>query len=75
MDRDRVASKTWYNEERNRWEMDPISVPYAVSRKLVQSARIRHDWAAMYIMLKGDEREYYVDVKVFYMNSFHCTSH
>lgn len=55
--------------------MDPISVPYAVSRKLVQSARIRHDWAAMYIMLKGDEREYYVDVKVFYMNSFHCTSH
>ena len=67
-------SRTWYNEERNMWEMDPIAVPYAVSKKLIQSARIRHDWAAMYITLKGDEREYYVDVKVViypvFQNSF-----
>lgn len=66
-DRDRVASKTWYNEGQNRWEMDPISVPYAVSRNLIQSARIRHDWAAMFITIKGDEKEYYVDVKEYDM--------
>lgn len=44
--------------------MDPIAVPYAVSRKLVESARIRHDWGAMYVTLKGDDKEYYVDTKV-----------
>lgn len=59
-----MASKTWYNEERNRWELDPIAVPYAVSRKLVDHARIRHDWGAMYVTLKGDDREHYVDIKV-----------
>uniref|UniRef100_A0A5B7C2I5 CARD domain-containing protein n=1 Tax=Davidia involucrata TaxID=16924 RepID=A0A5B7C2I5_DAVIN len=67
LDRDRVASKTWYNEERNRWEIDPMAVPYAVSRKLVENARIRHDWAAMYIALKGDDKEYFVDIKEFEM--------
>ncbi|KAL6579408.1 hypothetical protein OROMI_009624 [Orobanche minor] len=66
-DRDRVASRTWYNEQRNRWELDPIAVPYAVSRKLVESARIRHDWAAMYVTLKGNDEEYYVDVNEFEM--------
>ncbi|XP_019191335.1 PREDICTED: probable inactive ATP-dependent zinc metalloprotease FTSHI 5, chloroplastic isoform X2 [Ipomoea nil] len=65
LDRDRVVSKTWYNEEKDRWEMDPIAVPYAVSRKLVESARIRHDWAIMFINLKGDDKEYYVDIKEF----------
>lgn len=64
MDRDRVLSKTWFNEGRNRWEMEPIAVPYAVSRKLLENARIRHDWAAMFITLKGDDKEYYVDLKV-----------
>lgn len=59
-----MLSKTWYNEERNRSEIEPIAVPYAVSRKLVENARIRHDWAAMYITLKGDDKEYYVDLKV-----------
>lgn len=59
-----MVAKSWYNEERNRWEMDPVAVPYAVSKKLLESARIRHDWAAMYVMLKGDDREYYVDIKV-----------
>lgn len=44
--------------------MDPIAVPYAVSKKILQSALIRHDWAAMYITLKGIDKEYYVDVKV-----------
>lgn len=67
LDRDRVASKTWYNEERNRYEMDPVAVPYAVSRKLVESARIRHDWGAMYVTLKGDDKEYYVDIKEYDM--------
>ncbi|EPS73972.1 hypothetical protein M569_00780, partial [Genlisea aurea] len=61
-DRDRVASRTWYNEQKDRWELDPIAVPYAISRKLVDGARIRHDWAAMYITLKGEEKEYYVNV-------------
>ncbi|XP_059633376.1 probable inactive ATP-dependent zinc metalloprotease FTSHI 5, chloroplastic [Cornus florida] len=65
LDRDRMESKTWYNEERKRWEMDPIAVPYAVSRKLVENVRIRHDWAAMYILLKGDDKEYCVDIKEF----------
>ncbi|GLT78028.1 hypothetical protein SLA2020_495780 [Shorea laevis] len=67
LDRDRVVSKTWYDEEKNRWEMDPVAVPYAVSKKLVEHARIRHDWAAMYIALKGDDKEYFVDIKEFEM--------
>ncbi|CAA0833428.1 FtsH extracellular protease family [Striga hermonthica] len=66
-DRDRVTARTWYNEQRNRWELDPIAVPYAISRKLVEGARIRHDWAAMYVMLKGDDNEYYVDICEFEM--------
>lgn len=64
MDRDRVVAKTWYNDQRRRWEMDPIAVPYAVSKKLIENARIRHDWAAMYLTLKGDDKEYYVDARV-----------
>ncbi|XP_009588245.1 probable inactive ATP-dependent zinc metalloprotease FTSHI 5, chloroplastic isoform X2 [Nicotiana tomentosiformis] len=67
LDRDRVVAKSWYNEERNRWEMDPVAVPYAVSKKLLESARIRHDWAAMYVMLKGDDKEYNVDIKEYDM--------
>lgn len=67
LDRDRVVSKTWYNEEKKRWEVDPVAVPYAVSQKLVEHARIRHDWAAMYIALKGDDKEYYLDIKEFEM--------
>ncbi|XP_030511571.1 probable inactive ATP-dependent zinc metalloprotease FTSHI 5, chloroplastic [Rhodamnia argentea] len=67
LDRDRVVSRTWYNEEKNRWEMDPIAVPYAVSKKLIGSARIRHDWGAMYVALKGDTKEYYVNIKEFEM--------
>ncbi|XWS58431.1 hypothetical protein CRYUN_Cryun08bG0033100 [Craigia yunnanensis] len=66
-DRDRVVAKTWYNEERSRWEMDPMALPYAVSKKLVEHARIRHDWAVMYIALKGDDKEYFVDIKEFEM--------
>lgn len=65
LDRERVMTKTWYSDDRNRWEMDPVAVPYAVSKKLVESARIRHDWAVMYIALKGDDKEYYVDIKEF----------
>lgn len=41
-----------------------MAVPYAVSRKLIDSARIRHDFAVMYVALKGDDKEYYVDLKV-----------
>ncbi|XP_051145687.1 probable inactive ATP-dependent zinc metalloprotease FTSHI 5, chloroplastic isoform X2 [Andrographis paniculata] len=66
-DRDRLASRTWYNEERDRWEMDPIAVPYAVSKKIVESARIRHDWAAMYLKLKGNDREYFMNIREFDM--------
>lgn len=64
LDRDRVVSRTWYNEEKNRWEMDPVAVPYAVSKKLINHARIRHDWGAVYIALKGEDKEFYVDIKV-----------
>lgn len=65
LDRERVMTKTWYNDDRNRWEMDPVAVPYAVSKKLIESARIRHDWAVMYVALKGEDKEYYVDIKEF----------
>lgn len=64
-----MVSKTWHNEEKNRWEMDPVAIPFAVSKKLVEHARIRHDWAAMYIALKGDDKEYYVDIKVRHLHS------
>ncbi|CAJ1976266.1 unnamed protein product [Sphenostylis stenocarpa] len=64
LDRDRVVSRTWYNEEKKRWEMDPVAVPYAVSKKLIEYVRIRHDWGAMYITLKGEDKEFYVDIKV-----------
>ncbi|RYQ91017.1 hypothetical protein Ahy_B09g096901 isoform B [Arachis hypogaea] len=67
LDRDRVMSRAWYNEEKNRWEMHPMAVPYAVSRKLIEHARIRHDWGAMYVALKGEEKEFYVDIKEFEM--------
>ncbi|CAN6888841.1 unnamed protein product [Brassica oleracea] len=67
LDRDRVVSKTWYNEDKDRWEMDHMAVPYAVSRKLIDSARIRHDLAVMYVALKGDDKEYYVDLKEYEM--------
>ncbi|KAF7817806.1 putative inactive ATP-dependent zinc metalloprotease FTSHI 5, chloroplastic [Senna tora] len=66
-DRDRIVSRTWYNEEKNRWEMDPIAVPYAVSKKLIEHARIRHDWGAMYLSLKGEEKEIFVDLKEYEM--------
>ncbi|XP_010558735.1 PREDICTED: probable inactive ATP-dependent zinc metalloprotease FTSHI 5, chloroplastic [Tarenaya hassleriana] len=65
--RDRVVSKTCYNEDKDRWEMDPMAVPYAVSKKLIESARIRHDYAVMYVALKGDDKEYYVDIKEYEM--------
>ncbi|KAF4379841.1 hypothetical protein G4B88_012764 [Cannabis sativa] len=67
LDRDRVMSKTWYNEEKKRWEMDPLAVPFAVSKKLVEHARIRHDWAVMYVAIKGDDKDYFVDIKEFDM--------
>ncbi|XP_027364868.1 probable inactive ATP-dependent zinc metalloprotease FTSHI 5, chloroplastic [Abrus precatorius] len=63
LDRDKVVSRTWYNEEKNRWEMDPVAVPYAVSKRLIEHVRIRHDWGAMYIALKGENEEFYVDIK------------
>lgn len=49
--------------------MDPLAVPYAVSRKLIDSARIRHDYAVMYVALKGDDKEYFVDIKVHHLKS------
>lgn len=63
LDRDRIVSRTVYDKEKNRWEMDPIAVPFAVSKKLVEYARIRQDWAEMFVGLKGDDKEYRVDIK------------
>lgn len=63
--RDRVMTRTWYNENEKRWEMDPFAASYAVSKGIVGRARIRHDRAVMYIALKGDDREYYVDILAF----------
>lgn len=74
LDRDRVVANTWYNEEKKRWEIDPVAVPYAVSKRLVDHARIRHDWAAMYVTLKGDDKEFYLDIKAIhrYIMIFIC---
>lgn len=44
--------------------MNPDAVPYAVSKKLLDHVRIRHDWAAMFVSIKGDDEEYFVDIKV-----------
>ncbi|XP_057855194.1 probable inactive ATP-dependent zinc metalloprotease FTSHI 5, chloroplastic [Cryptomeria japonica] len=63
--RDRVITKTWYNENEKRWEMHPVAASYAVTKQLVARARIRHDWAKMYIVLKGDDKEYHVDIQEF----------
>lgn len=63
--RDRVMTRTWYDENEKRWEMDPFAASYAVSKGIVGRARIRHDRAVMYIALKGDDREYYVDILAF----------
>lgn len=63
LDRDRVVANTWYNEEKKRWEIDPVAVPYTVTKRLADHARIRHDWAAMYITLKGDDKEFFMDIK------------
>ena len=41
-----------------------MAVPYAVSKRLIEHARIRHDWGAMYVALKGEEKEFHVDIKV-----------
>lgn len=41
-----------------------MAVPYAVSKKLIEYVRIRHDWGAMYIELKGEDKQFYVDIKV-----------
>eukprot|EP00252_Welwitschia_mirabilis_P025772 TRINITY_DN8198_c0_g1_i1.p1 TRINITY_DN8198_c0_g1~~TRINITY_DN8198_c0_g1_i1.p1 ORF type:complete len:1255 (+),score=269.09 TRINITY_DN8198_c0_g1_i1:201-3965(+) len=61
--RDRVLAKTWYNVNETRWEMDPTAAAYAISKQLVGKACIRHDWRAMFIVLKGDETEYFVDIE------------
>ena len=45
--------------------MDLIAVPYAVSQIFIDGARIRNDWGAMYLTLKGDDRQYHVDIKVY----------
>ncbi|KAL5983591.1 hypothetical protein ACLOJK_017679 [Asimina triloba] len=65
LDRDRVVARTWFNDGNNRWEMDPMAVPYAVSKKLVKNVCIRHDWGAMYLTLKGEDNDYYVDLREF----------
>ncbi|KAK8712778.1 hypothetical protein V6N13_148006 [Hibiscus sabdariffa] len=59
LDRDRVVVKTWYNEERSRWEMDPMAVPYAVSKKnilltsrnLTCYMRILEDFDGLYLKM------------------------
>lgn len=61
LDRGRMVSKTWYNDVKNRWEMDLVAVTYAASKKLIDSAQFRHDWGA----LKGDTKEYHVNIKEF----------
>ncbi|KAG0630185.1 hypothetical protein M758_1G160200 [Ceratodon purpureus] len=60
--RDRVMAQTWFNKEEERWEMSPMAASHAVTMKLVAQARIRHDRKIFYLMLKGDDREYLVDI-------------
>lgn len=60
--RDRVMADTWFNKQEDRWEMSPMAASHAVTRKLVAKARVRHDRRVMYLTIKGDDREYLVDI-------------
>lgn len=60
--RDRVLADTWYNKREECWEMSPMAASYSVTKKLVAKARVRHDRGIMYLTLKGDDREYRVDI-------------
>lgn len=37
---------------------------YVVMRKLVVKVCVCYDWGVMYVMLKGDDYEYFVDILV-----------
>lgn len=63
--RDRVLADTWYDEKHKRWEISPEALGFAVEKELVESARIRHDRAVMFFKLKGEDRVYYADLKVY----------
>ncbi|XP_024370522.1 probable inactive ATP-dependent zinc metalloprotease FTSHI 5, chloroplastic [Physcomitrium patens] len=60
--RDRVVAETWFNKREQRWEISPMAVSHAVTRKLVAKARVRHDRGVMHVTLKGDDHEYFVDI-------------
>lgn len=60
--RDRVVAETWFNKTNKQWEMAPMAASHAVTRKLVSGARVRHDRKVMLLTLKGDDREYRVDI-------------
>lgn len=60
--RDRVMAETWYNKKEERWEMSPMAASHAVTRKLAAQARVRHDRRIFYMKLKGDDREYLIDI-------------
>ena len=60
--RDRVVAETWYNQNEERWEMAPIAASHSVTKNLAAKARIRHDRRVMYLTLKGDNREYLVNI-------------
>ncbi|KAJ7537789.1 hypothetical protein O6H91_11G022100 [Diphasiastrum complanatum] len=63
--RDRVLAHTWFDEWNNRWEISPLGASYAATKLLVESARVRHDRRVMYLRLKGEEHEYFLNVQTY----------
>ncbi|KAG6544312.1 hypothetical protein Mapa_014315 [Marchantia paleacea] len=64
--RDRVLNRTWYDEQKKRWQMEPMAALHAIDKKLAGRARVRQDRCVMYLTLKGDDREYYVNTRAFH---------
>lgn len=69
--RDRVLADVFYNEQEKRWEMPPQTLKYAVDKELLESVQIRHDRGAMCYKLKGDDRTFFADLQVIFLNSIY----
>eukprot|EP00850_Spirogloea_muscicola_P004500 SM000019S05044 [mRNA] locus=s19:651366:657628:- [translate_table: standard] len=62
--RDRVLGEAWFNEGARRWEMSWAGLAHGAAHGVVGEARLRHDWRAAVVRLKGsDSRLFFVDLR------------
>eukprot|EP00850_Spirogloea_muscicola_P021932 SM000268S09748 [mRNA] locus=s268:149412:155595:- [translate_table: standard] len=62
--RDRVLGEAWFNEGARRWEMSWAGLAHGAAYGVVGEARLRHDWRAAVVRLKGsDSRLFFVDLR------------